>query len=62
MVWKAQETWSHVTHLSPGVSFIYYLAHDSGMLQSELFTESESGFGQIAEFGFLEIWPIFQVK
>ena len=24
--------------------------------------ESESGFGQIAEFGFLEIWPIFQVK
>ena len=25
-------------HLSPGVSFIYDLAHDSGMLQSELFT------------------------
>ena len=24
--------------------------------------ESESGFGQIADFGFLEIWPIFQVK
>ena len=24
--------------------------------------ESESGLGQIAEFGFLEIWPIFQVK
>ena len=24
--------------------------------------ESESGFGQIAEVGFLEIWPIFQVK
>ncbi len=24
--------------------------------------ESESGFRQIAEFGFLEIWPIFQVK
>ena len=27
-----------VTHLSPEVSFIYDLAHDSGMLQSELFT------------------------
>ena len=26
------------THLSPGVSFMYDLAHDSGMLQSELFT------------------------
>ena len=26
------------THLSPGVSLIYDLAHDSGMLQSELFT------------------------
>ena len=26
------------THLSPGVSLIYDLAHDGGMLQSELFT------------------------
>ena len=26
------------THLSPGVSLIYDLAYDSGMLQSELFT------------------------
>ena len=26
------------THLSPGVSFIYDLVHDSGILQSELFT------------------------
>ena len=26
------------THLSPGVSLIYDLAHDSGILQSELFT------------------------
>ena len=26
------------SHLSPGVSLIYDLAHDSGMLQSELFT------------------------
>ena len=24
--------------------------------------ESESGFAQIAELGFLEIWPIYQVK
>ena len=28
----------HRAHLSPGVSLIYDLAHDSGMLQSELFT------------------------
>ena len=27
-----------LSHLSPGVSLIYDLAHDSGMLQSELFT------------------------
>ena len=27
-----------VAHLSPGVSLIYDLAYDSGMLQSELFT------------------------
>ena len=27
-----------VPHLSPGVSLIYDLVHDSGMLQSELFT------------------------
>ena len=27
-----------MTHLSPGVSLIYDLAHDSGILQSELFT------------------------
>ena len=26
------------SHLSPGVSLIYDLVHDSGMLQSELFT------------------------
>ena len=26
------------SHLSPGFSFIYDLVHDSGMLQSELFT------------------------
>ena len=26
------------SHLSPGVSLIYDLAYDSGMLQSELFT------------------------
>ena len=26
------------THLSPGISLIYDLAYDSGMLQSELFT------------------------
>ena len=26
------------SHLSPGVSLIYDLAHDSGILQSELFT------------------------
>ena len=26
------------THLSPGVSLLYDLAHDTGMLQSELFT------------------------
>ena len=48
------------THLSPGVSFIYDLAHDSGILQSESFTSrSENlvspklpswGFGDIANF------------
>ena len=27
-----------ITHLSPGVSLIYDLVHDSGMLLSELFT------------------------
>ena len=27
-----------ITHLSPGVSLIYDLAYDSGMLQNELFT------------------------
>merc|ERR1712079_722233 len=27
-----------LTHLSPGVSLIYDLVHDSGILQSELFT------------------------
>ena len=27
-----------ITHLSPGVSLIYDLAYDSGMLQSDLFT------------------------
>ena len=30
----------YVTHLSPGVSLIYDLVHDSGILQSELFTSS----------------------
>ena len=38
-----------LNNLFPGISLISDLAYDSGMLQSE----SESGFGQIAEFRFL---------
>ena len=35
---RAPKTQKTHTHLSPGVSLIYDLVHDSGMLQSELFT------------------------
>ena len=50
------EPYSFKSHLSPRVSFIYDLVYDSGILQRELFNqqESESRFGQIAEFGFQE--------
>ena len=36
--WRWREQTGHYTHLSPGVSLISDLAHDSGILQSELFT------------------------
>ena len=43
------------THLSPGVSLIYDLAHDSGILQSELFTSRSHNLVSGKLFRFLEI-------
>ena len=56
---QARENIFHSSHLSPGVSLIYDLAYDSGMLQSELFTSSQnlvlaklpsSGFWRYGQF------------
>ena len=38
LTFTPKETFKGVAHLSPGISLISDLAHDSGMLQSELFT------------------------
>ena len=36
--WSRLGHWTAYLHLSPGISLISDLVHDSGMLQSELFT------------------------
>ena len=50
------------THLSPGFSFIYDLAYDSGILQSELFTNRNQNLdlAKLPNSGFWRYGQIFK--
>ena len=58
------DTGTLTTHLSPGVSLIFDLAHDSGILQSELFTSRSQNLvlAKLLNSGFWRYGQFFQVK
>ena len=53
---------NYKTHLSPGVSLIYDLANDSGMLQSEFFTSRNQNLGlaKLPSSGFWKYGKFFK--